>query len=141
MTTVNDDIETALLQSVTDCNIGLPTGRQNLPFPTKPKDGTPWAAVSLLPAGAAPVTMGLEGEDSHGGILQIDLNYPLLSGTGAIRAKADTVASFYTAGKPLVHGNFKGWVSACFASPGREVNGHWKVSMSIVWSGRAPRNT
>lgn len=140
MTTVHEDIELALTQSVTDCNLGIPIGLQNLPFLDKPKGAEPWGAAFILPYPSSPVTMGAEGEDTHGGILQIDLNYPLLSGTGAARAKADEIASFYTAGKPLAHRLFKGWIRSCSVGQGREVNGHWKVTINIIWGGRAPRN-
>lgn len=140
MTTVNEDIELTLTQSVLDCNLGIPMAFQNLPFQGKPEDGSEWGAAFILPYPSAPVTMGAEGEDTHGGILQIDLNYPLLSGTGAARAKADEVATFYTAGKPLSHRTFKGWIRSCSVGQGREVNGHWKVIINIIWGGRAPRN-
>lgn len=130
----------ALTQGVLDCGLGLPTGFENAPFPDKPTDGSPWASVFILPNQPSVATLGDEGEDAHDGIMQIDLNYPLGKGDGLQRAKADHVASFFKAGKRLLYQGVFVTVASCGRSRGREVDGWYRVSMTVTWFARVPRN-
>lgn len=141
MATHNEDIDKALLQSYEDLGLGLPVTMENIQF-DKPTDGSPWVGVWVIPStnGVRAVTCGSYGEDEHVGILQVDLNYPLLKGVADVRAVADQVASFYTAGKRLTHGRAKVTVTSCSRSRGREVDGWYRVSMTISWYARVPRN-
>lgn len=134
-----DKLTSALLQGVVDCNLGLVTALENTKF-NKPTGATPWAAVFILYNPPFVATLGHEGEDGHDGVLQIDLNYPLGNGEGAVRAKADAVAEFFFAGRRLPHQGVFATVTSCGRSRGREVDGWYRVSMSVVWSARIPRN-
>lgn len=133
-----DKLTAALMQGVLDCNLGLPTAYENMKF-DKPV-GSPWASVFVIYNPPFVATLGHDGEDGHDGVLQIDLSYPLLTGEAAVRAKADEVAEFFKAGRRLPHQGVFATVTSCGRSRGREVDGWYRVSMSVVWSARIPRN-
>lgn len=140
MTTVTADISRALVLSVQAVGLGIPTGWQNMEFTDKPTDGGPWAQVFSLLNDTVAATLGDEGEDSHGGILQINLNYPLNAGTRDVDDQCDKLRSSLKAGTALANGVFKGWIVSCSVARGRESNGMWLVPVSVRWSGRAPRS-
>lgn len=139
MTTVYDDIESVLAASVLACALGYPTQFPNQPPLPKPADMAPWCQVFHLDGDAEPVTLGSAGDDSFSGILQIDFNCAINTGTALARQFKNKVAGHYVAGLPLSLGVFKGYVRRCYFNPGRVVDGYWRVSASIVWEGRAPR--
>lgn len=132
-------LDGALMQGVVDSPLAIPFAFPNAPF-DKPTGGQPWANVFVLANQPSVATLGHEGEDAHDGILQIDLNYKLLSGTEAVTAKADELTDFFKAGKRLAHGGIEVTVASCGRSRGREVDGWYRVSMTITWSARVPRN-
>lgn len=137
------DIEVALAQAVASSGIGLPLAVDNARFEA-PADGSPWAAYFFVPAEGASavkaVTLGADGEDEHLGIAQVDLNYPLYEGVGAARAKLDQLALAFPIGRKLSHGVAVVTVVSCSRSRGREVDGWYRVSLSISWFARVPRN-
>lgn len=132
-------LHAALMQGVVDAALGLPMAVENAPF-TKPADGSPWCSVFILENQPSVATLGHEGEDAHDGIVQVDLNYPLGKGEAAVRAKADQVASFFKAGRRLPYQGVYATVASCGRSRGREVDGWYRVSMTITWFARVPRN-
>jgi hypothetical protein len=132
-------VNAAILQSVVSLNLGLPCAYENIPF-TKPKKEEAWAAVFVLSNQPAVATLGSVGQDSHTGILQIDLNYPLSKGVGPLLEKADNVYDYYKAGRRSVAANFEVIYQPCGRSRAREVAGWLKVTLSIPWETRVPRN-
>lgn len=133
-------LDKALRQSVIDANMSLPYAPvENFPF-EKPSALLPWAAIFILENQPSVATLGHEGQDAHDGILQIDLNYPLNSGTAAVTAKADQLTDFYKAGKRFAHSGVELTVTSCGRSRGREVDGWYRVSMTIPWFARVSRN-
>lgn len=129
----------ALMQGVEDSPLDLPCAVENSPF-EKPMDQSPWASAFVLPNQPSVATLGSEGQDAHDGILQIDLNYPLMTGEAAVTAKADELSDFFKAGKRLAHGGVELTVVSCGRSRGREVDGWYRVSMTVTWEARVPRN-
>lgn len=129
----------ALMQGVEDSPLGLAYAVENSPF-NKPTDQSPWAAVHLLPNQPSVATLGDEGQDAHDGIMQIDLNYPLNTGEAAVTAKADELTDFFKAGKRLAHSGVELTVASCGRSRGREVDGWYRVSMTVTWFARVSRN-
>lgn len=129
----------ALVQGVEDSPLDLPYAAENSPF-TKPTDQSPWAAVHIFMNQPSVATLGAEGQDAHDGIMQIDLNYPLNTGEAAVTAKADGLTDFFKAGKRLAHSGVELTVSSCGRSRGREVEGWYRVSMTVTWFARVPRN-
>jgi hypothetical protein len=142
MATSHEDIDKALMQGVVDAALALPIAQENVAF-NKPTDGSPWASVWIIPSpdGVRAVTLGDDGEDEHVGIVQLDLNYPTGRGVDDVRAKGDQVAAFFSVGKALSSGVAKVTVSSCSRSRGREVEGWYRVSMTISWYARVPRHT
>lgn len=129
----------ALMQGVEDSPLGLPYAVENSPF-TKPTDKSPWASVFVLPNQPLVASLGASGSDAHDGVLQVDLNYPLMTGEQAVMAKADALSAFFKAGKRLAHNGVELTVTSCGRSRGREVDGWYRVSMTVTWEARVPRN-
>ena len=129
----------ALMQGVEDSPLGLPYAAENSPF-DKPADQSPWAAAHIFMNQPSVATLGDEGQDAHDGILQIDLNYPLNTGEAAVTAKADELTDFFKAGKRLAHSGVELTVASCGRSRGREVDGWYRVSMTVTWFARVSRN-
>lgn len=132
-------LDKALRQGVADSPLDLPYAVPNAPF-TKPTDQSPWASVFILPNQPSVATLGAEGQDAHDGILQIDLNYPINTGEAAVTAKADELTDFFKAGKRLAHSGVELTVASCGRSRGREVDGWYRVSMTVTWFARVARN-
>lgn len=129
----------ALMQGVLDSPLALPCAFENSPF-DKPTDQTPWASAFVLMNQPSVATLGQDGQDAHDGILQIDLNYPLMTGEAAVTAKADGLTDFFKAGKRLAHLGVELTVASCGRSRGREVDGWYRVSMTVTWFARVSRN-
>ena len=62
-------LRNALIQSVLDASISLPTAWPNAPFDTP--NGSPW--VRITPMNATPTPVSFSGTDQIDGILQIDV--------------------------------------------------------------------
>lgn len=134
----NTNLRAALIQGCVD-SVGLPTKFENMPF-DKPEGQSPWAAAYVLPSAVFVATLGHEGENDHNGLLQIDLNYPLLTGEADVMSKADELENFFQAGKRLVHAGVELTVQSCYRGSGREVDGWYRVSVTVTWDARVPRN-
>ncbi len=129
----------ALIQGIEASPLALPYSIENAPF-DKPEDKSPWASVFVITNQPSVATLGQDGQDSHTGIMQVDLSYELLTGEAAVNAKADELSSFFTAGKRFAYQGIEVTISSCGRSRGREVNGWWRVSMTIAWFARVTRN-
>ena len=59
-----------------------------------------WLAVFILPAPAEQASLGGSGigTDSHAGIMQIDINAPILAGVSGLMQKADEINSYLKSG-------------------------------------------
>lgn len=132
-------IRRALLQGVEDSPYDLPFDSDNTTFDDKPTT-SPWGGVYIFHNQPSAVTCGDYGEDAHDGIMQLDLNYPLGSGENAITSKCDELAGFFKAGKRLSYQGIEVVIRNCGRSRGRQVDGWWRVSVTVGWSARIPRN-
>lgn len=131
------NIRSALMQAVLDANLGLPLGGCNMPF-EQPADA-PWAYVHLLPSSTRGASLGPTGLDQHQGVLQVDINVLPGSGEEFIIEKCDVIASNFTTGKPLVYNAQEVTVRSCSRSKGRNVDGWYRISLSIEWYAQTPR--
>ena len=95
------DIDAALIQAYADGDFGLPTAYENREF--EPALGQPWAALYLIHNAPEVATLGPSGQDMISGIMQITLHYPLNTGAGAARAKADAIRAIFKAGNAISH--------------------------------------
>jgi hypothetical protein len=129
------DIEKALVASAV-----AQAALRNLPIEMpnfdveKPAAGL-WLKVKVAPVSSDPVTLGLQGEDDHTGFLQIDVNCPRSTGTGEVSTVAGAIRDSYRAGlfiDPVV-------VKSATVSPGRDVGGFYRVSITVVYYSRIAR--
>ena len=114
------------------------TAYENAAF-TKPAASVSWGAVFIVTNQPTPESAGAGGMDGNTGFLQIDLNYPINAGAGAIVAKADSVAQYFKAGTRLAYGGQQVQIQSCGRSQGRQVDGFYRVSMTINWTAYVPR--
>ncbi len=138
MTSNVQDLNKALLQGVVDCALGMPIAQVNAHF-DKPTDGSPWAAVFILPNQPSVATMGQGGQDAHDGIMQIDLNYQVDSGEAATQAKVKDVTAFFRAGRALVYSGTTAYVASCGKPRSAPVDGWYRTSLTIEWYARVDR--
>lgn len=94
---------------------------------TKPTASTAWASVFVIPATTAPLS--IRDSDEMAGVFQIDLNYPINSGAGAIQSKADAIRAHFKRGTVL-SGVEVGTVSVANLGP---VDGWYRVAVSIAY--------
>ena len=96
---------------------------------TKPTASTAWASVFIIPATTAPLS--IRDSDEMAGVFQIDLNYPINSGAGAIQAKADAIRAHFKRGI-RVSGVEIGAVSYVPLGP---VDGWYRGAVSVEYRG------
>ena len=94
---------------------------------TKPGPSVAWAAVFVIPATTA--ALSIRDSDEMAGVFQIDLNYPLNGGAGAVQAKADAIRAHFKRGTVLT-GVEVGSVSIANLGP---VDGWYRVAVSIAY--------
>lgn len=94
---------------------------------TKPSPSVAWASVFVIPATAA--ALSIRDSDEMAGVFQIDLNYPLNGGAGAVQAKADAIRAYFKRGTVLT-GVEVGAVSIANLGP---VDGWYRVAVSIAY--------
>jgi hypothetical protein len=132
------DIEKALVAAVAVVDSTTPRGYPDDPLKSPP-DGL-WLQLHNLRSRSLPVTLGDKGEDNHPGILQIDVNYPVNKGSKQVLAKADELAAYFTAGKALTYSAQDVKILSCSLSPGRSVDGYYRVSLSVNYYARTTRS-
>lgn len=92
---------------------------------TKPGPSVAWSSVFVIPATTA--ALSIRDSDEMAGVFQIDLNYPLNGGAGAVQAKADAIRAHFKRGTILT-GVEVGAVSIANLGP---VDGWYRVAVSI----------
>ena len=92
---------------------------------TKPDPSVAWSSVFVIPATTA--ALSIRDSDEMAGVFQIDLNYPLNGGAGAVQAKADAIRAHFKRGTVLT-GVEVGAVSIANLGP---VDGWYRVAVSI----------
>jgi hypothetical protein len=125
------DINAALVVAYQGASLGLPTAWEGVDF-TPPTDA-PWAQFYMLPAPVSVDTLGANGLDLHTGVLQIDLNVPQNTGTGALLGYADTLRGVFKAGTSTAHNGQSVLILDCSRSRLTQAAGWLIVSMSITW--------
>ena len=94
---------------------------------TKPTASTAWASVFVITATTAPLS--IRDSDEMAGVFQIDLNYPVNGGAGAVQAKADAIRAHFKRGTVL-SGVEVGTVSVANLGP---VDGWFRVVASVSY--------
>lgn len=126
-------VNSALVKAFTDGNFFASgkVGYENAGF--VPPTDSPWAQVFFVPTSRYVATLGRHGQDRLDGFLQIDLNYPLNSGTAWIGAKAVAIGNVFTVGARFIYEGQEVIVSSCGRSQGRVVNNFYRVSITVMF--------
>lgn len=133
----HDYTEQALLTGFLACGLNIPVQYENSPF-EKPS-ASPWAAVWYFPSVSEGVTAGPNGYDELRGFFQVDINIPLNTGTAPSKELVNKVMQGFPSGYALMYNG--GWVkpTSVSRSPGREIDGWWRVSVTVYWYSRLQR--
>ena len=131
------NIRQALVESYVDGNFGLPTAYPNTTF--NPTSDVAWAQLDIIPNQPSVAALGENGTDEHDGIMQIALNYPLNEGDGDVVAMADTIRTQYKAGFSKTANEQSVVVRSCGRSAGGEVDGWFRVVITINWYAHTAR--
>jgi hypothetical protein len=134
---VHFNIVKALVDSV--LNLGLPQ-LAGVPVEAPNTDISPypslWLKASVIPNECYPVTLGVDGDDNHNGLLQIDINVPINTGDGLINNIAGEIKKLYPAGRnisPVV-------VASSSISPARIVGSNYRISVTVTYYSRIARS-
>lgn len=138
------DIRNALLLSWEGGAFGLPTAYLNEDPSAQLRQaqdaGAPWAGLFVVPAQPGAASLGDHGQDRHDGFLQVDLNYPLNTGTADALIMADRIATRYRAGErftpppPESGPAIKVLIRSCGYEQPRRVENWSRTSMTIYYS-------
>lgn len=107
-------------------------------YPNKVLDSYPdlWLKVINVRGNTVPVTLGLNGDDNHNGFCQIDISVKSGIGSGLVLKLASKIKNFYRAGL----GVGLVVVASSSVSPGREVGGWYRVSVTVYYYSRIARS-
>lgn len=122
-----------------------PTAYPNFNFDINDQD-TPeprelWCKVSILDGDSQPVTLGGGGEDRFEGLLQVDINIPLGTGTKPAHDVMETLRKYFIAGRGLTYLTQVVVVSSFVPSPGREVDGFYRKTVEVEFHADITRPT
>ena len=131
-----DKARAALVQAYIDTGLNLPTFYENKPGEPP---STPWAIFCFVPNTPTVVTLGNGGDYEATGFVQIDLNYQLNTGDKAAADAFNLLRDKFIAGKIFTNCGQPVRVRSCGRTQGRNVNGWYRVSITIIWSARIRR--
>ncbi len=124
-------IESALISGYLGAGLALPTQYENIDF-SKP-DSSPWAAVWFVPNDPIMSSLGDDGFDEYNGFLQVDLNYARNDGRKKSREHYEILRNHFKAGTVFTDNGQSVMSTHCGMSQGREIDGWYRVSVSIYF--------
>jgi len=130
-------IDTALQQAFMDGAFGLPIAYENRDY--NPLPGTPYAALYVIPNQPSVNTLGDGGQDLITGIMQVDLNYPVGSGTGVAKQMATTIRDYFKAGTVFTFSGQDVFIVSSGRGIGGDVDSFYRLSNTIFWQARVTR--
>jgi hypothetical protein len=98
------------------------------------KANTPFARGTLLPAQASQLTVGVGGVNTYSGLYQVDLFYPVDTGTTAVNAMADAVMAKFVRGDTLVVDGVSVHITLSWREVGRRDEPFYAVPVLVRWS-------
>jgi len=132
------NINAALVQGLVAASLGLPTGPEGKDF-SPPATSSPWCAWFNIPASTDVASLGAGGIDETIGIFQVDLNYPLNTGTAGILAAVQKLRDYFVAGRRLVYLTQCVKVERVTRNNLRSVNGWQQINVSIYYTANTTR--
>lgn len=121
------------LDAVVAAISGIPaiTTENNL---TKVVAGKPFSRTTLIPARPNVLTVGTSGRDELIGIFQIDLFYPIASGSSAASAMADAVVAAFPRTYDVAAGSSRLRVTQSWREVGRVIEQMYVIPVTLAWS-------
>lgn len=128
-----DYVQRALLTAVTTVLTPIPIASENMSM--QPPTDAKWAALHFMPNNPTIKTLGGQtvGRDRVDGLLQVDLNYPVKTGTSEARADYEGIRAAFPAGEGLGYNGQEVVILTCGRSLGRIVDGWYRISITIGW--------
>lgn len=105
------DVQATLMSAWAGVSLAYPVAYEGRDF--TPPNGAPWIALHTMPVSVRAAAIGVGSPLEHVGLLQIDLNYPLNSGTGTALTDADTVADYFAPGQTFTHNGMRLVIESC----------------------------
>ena len=105
----------------------------------EPPTNALWFRVHYFPTDRARKTLGDLGEDEVDGFVQIDVNVPSDSGEKVQRQQLDILEHIFTSGRVTTYNGQEAVITACKRSPGRDVDGFYRVSLTVDFYARVKR--
>lgn len=130
-------IEQSLMKMAKEALAGKTVQWPNVKF--EPPTNALWFRVFYMPADRHGATLGELGEDEIDGFLQIDVNVPTNSGEKLMREELDKLEKVFIAGAKASYSTSEASILACKRSPGRDVDGFYRVSLTVDFYGRIQR--
>jgi hypothetical protein len=97
-----------------------------------------WGKISFMPAACEIYTLGTSGSDDATGILQIDLSYPLSTGTSAADTDHQTIRTAFV-GKTFTSSGQSVTITSVVRRPAREVDNFYRVTTDVYWTALVTR--
>jgi hypothetical protein len=116
---------------------GIPIARENVAF-DKPANSK-WAALWFIPNQPSVETLSSIGQDRVDGILQIDVTYPIGTGTDECDADYQSIRASFPAGASYSTGGQTVLIINCGCSQGRRIDSEYRVSVTVRWDALIPR--
>lgn len=105
-----------------------------------PQANEAWFEFFIIPNRPVVVTLGDDGFNEHTGIVQVNLNYPMHEGSGAMLQKADQVSALFKAGsRHVFEGQTVSVISCGLNGSGKTVNGFFQSILTIQYKAQTPR--
>lgn len=98
-----------------------------------------WGRMTNLRGPGEPTTLGPNGQDTHVGVIQIDINQPVNDSLANLLNKASEVANAFKAGQRLTKNNVSLRLFSLSVSPDRIVGGWRRISISASYDKRVSR--
>lgn len=132
------NINAALVQALVAASLGLPIAHEGKDF-APPSTNSPWCAWFNIPASTDVASLGAGGADETVGIFQIDLNYPINSGTAGILASVQKLRDYFVAGRRLTYLTQCVKVDRVTRNNLRPVDGWQQINVSVYYSATTTR--
>ena len=103
----------------------------NRKFDPSDQSSKQWTMVTILETGVIPRGIGHGGQDEYTAIIQVDVNVPLNEGEGDLEKWYRKARLFYAPGNHFVESGQVITVTACEGSTNRQVENHYRKSISV----------
>ena len=104
-----------------------------------PPSATAWAKFTYVPSEPSAATLGTNGHDEVTGFVQIDLNFPDGLGDKPASDKYEAIRSLFKIGSRFTYGGYTVSVQSCGRSQGRNVDGYYRVAVTVFFNSRIQR--